>query len=633
MCGIAGVVALGGGLPADSARVVEAMTGALRHRGPDGSGVWASDNAILGHRRLSIIDTSECGHQPMISRTGRFVVSFNGEIYNFTELAAEFRRDGWVPVGSSDTEVLLESVERRGLSATLDAIDGMFAFALVDRANGDVHLVRDRFGEKPLVHVTLGDRLWFASDITALSRVPGFDRTVSVDAVRDLLRHGYIDRHHSVFEGVEKIDPGHLLHVDPASGRRSSSRYWTVPRGDNVGASGHGPDHERLEELLTGSVRRRLHSDRPLGAFLSGGVDSALTCAIASEMVPRLDTFTMTWADREVDESAQAAAIAKRLGTSHHAVVLDESTIVDTVHHVAAMFDEPFADSSAIAVHAVSRFARETVVVCLSGDGGDELFGGYNRHRWLLRLRRQRRIPSALRRSTAFALQKGAGAAERLLGPLPTSRRPRLVRDKLTKLSRALASPDDVTAYLDVLAQSAVGAPSRSLPTEVAAALADGTEDDFFWAIRTADLVGYLPDDVLTKVDRATMSVGLECRTPFLEPEIAELAMGMGPATLLGRTGGKQPLRRILQRRLPEVSFDQPKSGFGVPVGRLLRGPLHEPLMEATSSFDARGFVPETSFHREATRMVAGDDVLVPALWAILMFELWSTAHAGSGAR
>ena len=220
-----------------------------------------------------------------------------------------------------------------------------------------------------------------------------------------------------------------------------------------------------------------------------------------------------------------------------------------------------------------------------------------------------------------------------LLSPLPTSRRPRLVRDKLTKLSRAISSSDDAAAYLDVLAQSGIEAPSRSLPGDVAAALVDGTDEDFFWAVRAADLDGYLPDDVLTKVDRATMSVGLECRTPFLQPEIAELAMSMGPDKLLGRSGGKQPLRRLLQLRLPDVSFEQPKSGFGVPVGRLLRGGLHGALMDATAAFDARGFVPEVSFHDEASRMAAGEESLVPALWAVLMFEMWSVENAGSGIR
>lgn len=633
MCGIAGVVALSGALGREDAATVGRMTESLRHRGPDGSGTWTSDRVVLGHRRLSIIDTSDCGHQPMVSRSGRFAISFNGEIYNHVELGERFRRDGWTPVGHSDTEVLLESIERSGLDVTLDRLDGMFAFALVDRDLGEVCLVRDRFGEKPLVHFTGAGRMWFGSDASIFGEVPDFGKSVSEDAVRDLLRHGFIDGHLSVFEGVEKLAPGTVLRIRLADGSRTTRTYWTVPS-PGTAVPTESPDTvDRLESLLTASIGRRMHSDRPLGAFLSGGIDSALTCALAARMVPNLDTFTMTWADREYDESDQAALIARRIGARHHAVRLDEASLLDGVRRVATVFDEPFADSSAVAVHAVASFARESVVVCLSGDGGDEMFGGYNRHRWLLRLRRGRSVPAPLRRSAAFVLAKSAVAAEKILGPVPTARRPRLVRDKMTKLARAVGADGAADSYANVLAQCEVDGPARALPAGLATALEQGSDDEFLWAIRAADICGYLPDDILTKVDRATMSVGLECRTPYLEREICEFAMAMGVTELIGPDGGKQPMRRLLARLLPDVSFAQPKTGFGVPIARLLRGGLREAMLDAAASFDSRGMIKETSFAGAAQTMTRGDDSLVPALWAVLMFEMWADSHLRPAAR
>lgn len=630
MCGVAGAVGFGRPLGADDADVVREMIGMLRHRGPDDEGIWSSPTIVLGHARLSIIDTSAGGHQPMFSGSRRYAITFNGEIYNYRRLADEFRSTGWHPTGGSDTEVLLEAIERWGLDGALRRVDGMFALALADLEQGVVSLARDRFGEKPLAYMIDGHRLWFGSDVRVFRRTPGFTPTISPSAVRSLLRHGFIGGDDCIYEGVAKVPPGGIVSFSIADGRRTTSVYWSPPRPSATPPASTEAVAERLEELLTESVSRRMNSDRPLGAFLSGGIDSSLTCAIAAGRTTSLETFTMTWSDSEYDESEQAAKVAAHLGARHHQITVAESELSGDVRRLATMFDEPFADSSALAMMSVASFARRSVVVCLSGDGGDELFAGYNRHRWLLKVRRLRSIPAGVRGVASGALRRGSRPAQSLLAPIPTSRRQRLVGDKMRKLAAALVESDDESAYRRVLAHGSTDAPPIRIDGEVLAAMHTADPDDLLWAVRVADIMRYLPDDILTKVDRATMGVGLECRTPFLEPELCDFAMGLGRDQLIGRTGGKLPLRHLLDRLVPGVDFARPKSGFGVPIASMLRGGLRPDLHSAVASFDRRNLVPERSFGDDLSRFGDGDDSVAPTLWSVLMFELWFDATHGS---
>lgn len=553
MCGLAGVAALGGELDRSTPRVAAAMAGTLVHRGPDDEGCWADRKVALAHRRLAVLDLSSNGAQPMESHTGRYVVAFNGEIYNFEELAGRLACGGWQRRGRSDTEVLLAAIEAWGLDGALARCDGMFAFVLYDRAEQLLSLVRDRCGEKPLAYGTHGGRLWFASELRAFAKVPGFDLSLCPDATAAYFRHGYVPGTETIYTAVRRVAPGEIVEVDLGAMREPRSRpYWEVPHPDG---SGPGDLLDRLREQLSASVRRRLVSDRPIGALLSGGIDSSLVCALAAEHCSgALKTFTMGWDDAEYDESEQAARVAGALGADHHDVRLGRNEVVDAARRLGTVMDEPFADPSQLGVLLVATQARRDVVVALSGDGGDELFAGYNRHRWLCSLQRlHERVPRWLRGPGGSALRKGAPVLERATRPISPQRRPRLVGDKARKLGAVIAAPSLPAAYQALLAQAPDVGTARELDPDIEAALADGDPDRVLWALRVADLRGFLPDAVLTKVDRATMAVSLESRTPYLEPTVIATAMQLGHDDLLGPGGGKQPLRTLLAGALPGV--------------------------------------------------------------------------------
>lgn len=374
------------------------------------------------------------------------------------------------------------------------------------------------------------------------------------------------------------------------------------------------------------SVQNRMVSDRPLGAFLSGGIDSSLVCALAARHSEGpLKTFTMGWEDREYDESRQAAAVASALGSEHHDVRLGRSDVVTATQRLGSVMDEPFADSSLLAVLLVASQARKHVVVALSGDGGDELFAGYNRHRWLLRVARAHRsVPRALLNGSGRAATALAPIVERLLSPIPPTRRPRLVADKVRKLATALAASGVESAYQSLIAQDTSFGCERPLPSAVTSCMGSGEDAEVLWALRVADLTGYLPDDVLTKVDRATMAVSLESRTPFLNSDVAALALAMGPRDLIGSDGGKQPLRLLLRRLLPDVDFSQTKAGFGVPFISLMRQELRDLLGDAVETHVRRTPPVGPVWPVLFSRFQEGDDVPATLLWTLLMFEMWA---------
>lgn len=626
MCGLVGIAAIGKELDEAAAlRQIERMNGCLRHRGPDGAGTWHDRRMALGHRRLAVLDLSDAGAQPMTSPSGRYVVVFNGEIYNHRSLGSCLEQTGWRPGGHSDTEVLLAAVDHWGLDGFLERADGMFAFALYDQHDGRLSLVRDRFGEKPLVYAQHERQVYFSSEVRSFTALPGFDHTLDAAATADYFRYSYIPGDRTILRGVRRVPPATIIEFD-LTGRRALAcrRYWTP--GEAPPVTPDGDVEAVLLERLSTSVRTRLVSDRPIGAFLSGGIDSSLICALAAPHVSgSLSTFTMGWEVAEYDESEQAARVANALGTDHHDVRLGRSEVVAAVERLGAVMDEPFADSSQLAVLLVAAFAREHVVVALSGDGGDELFGGYNRHRWLLATRGLRdRVPQSLRRPLAAAAYRSAPAVEWLAKPIPVSRRPRLVADKVRKLAGTVAEPSLEGAYQTILAFDQDVGEARHLSRSAVVAMAADDDRSLLWGIRVADLQGQLPDDMLTKIDRATMSVSLESRAPFLQPEVAQLALSLGPEELLGPSGGKQVLRRALTQLLPAVDFSQPKTGFGVPLASLLRAELRPRLADAMVTHVARKPPVALDWAALAQRLDRGDDAPAALLWSLLMFELWA---------
>jgi asparagine synthase (glutamine-hydrolysing) len=469
--------------------------------------------------------------------------------------------------------------------------------------------------------------VYFASELRAFGEIPGLDLSLDASATGDYLRFGYVPDQATIYSKIGRVAPATLVEFDLDGIVQPTERsYWQIPQFAPASKSMVGDRSEELLHLLSASVRNRLVSDRPVGAFLSGGIDSSLVCALAAQHTTgALKTFTMGWEDAEYDESRQAATVAAALGADHHDVRLGRAEVVSAVERLGAVMDEPFGDSSQLAVLLVASQAREHVVVALSGDGGDELFAGYNRHRWLLTSRSVRkRVPKWVRHPGARLGHRAAPMVELALRRLPPTRRPRLIADKVRKLASMVESDSLAEAYQRLLAHDFEQGTGRNLTQDVKAALSAGQRDGVLWALRSADLTGYLPDDLLTKVDRATMSVSLESRTPFLHPDLVEAAFGLGAEQLIGRSGGKQPLRRLLGALLPTVSFDQRKFGFGVPVASLLRTELRSKLSDAVCTHVARRPPPGPQWSDLCARLNEGDDSAAPMLWSLLMFEQWA---------
>jgi asparagine synthase (glutamine-hydrolysing) len=423
------------------------------------------------------------------------------------------------------------------------------------------------------------------------------------------------------------VAPASYVEIDLRGGSPLSEHtYWRMPNYRHSTSRVEASPDEQLNAVLSESVRDRLVSDRPIGAFLSGGIDSSVVCALAAQHTSGpLKTFTMGWDDAEYDESRQASRVAYALGADHHDVRLSRDDVVAAVDQLGSVMDEPFADSSQLAVLLVSTAARRDVVVALSGDGGDEMFAGYNRHKWLLSTRAIRsRLPAGSRRVLAGMATRIAPSIEHLVRPISTSRRPRLVSDKIQKLAKAIAAPSMNDSYQALISSDqGVGEP-KWLSPDLRSALESRDADELLWGLRSADIAGYMCDDILTKVDRATMAVSLESRSPFLHRQLAELAMSLDSHQLIGRSGGKRPLRTMLHRLLPGIDFDQPKMGFGVPIADLLRHELRSKLSDAVSTYLERTPPVRVDWDALSCRLDHGDDGAAPMLWSVLMFELWA---------
>ncbi len=648
MCGLTGFLKCNSQSSDALQATATLMAQAIAHRGPDDAGAWADAEAgvALGHRRLAIVDLSPAGHQPMASVGGRYVMVFNGEIYNHLDLRGELAA-GQGPLawrGHSDTETLLAGIEAWGLSATLRKAVGMFAVALWDKAEQRLTLVRDRMGEKPLFYGWVHGAFVFGSELKAFRVYPGFDNPVSRDALALYLQHCAVPAPYSIYEDVYKLQPGCLLtlaaadlptkavHIEP---------YWQFSDAAQRGLA--DPIHSETEALKTlettlrEAVALQAVADVPLGAFLSGGVDSSAIVALMQTQSARpVKTFTVGFDEAGFDESPYAAAVAKHLGTEHYALRVGVADAQAVIPLLAGMYDEPFADSSQIPTHLVSKAARQHVTVALSGDAGDELFGGYNRYFWNKRIwNRLAWMPSVVRRGIGVGLQQLPVPTWDALGRvLPARYGLTRLGDKAHKLAQRLQTVQSLDGlYRSLVAECPDGTAlvrgAKRLPTllddgmlmpHIAHDIQDAEHRMMLW-----DSVTYLPDDILTKVDRAAMSVSLETRVPFLDHRVVELAWRLPLHMKIRGNQGKWALRQVLYKYVPRELIERPKAGFAIPVGQWLRGPLREwaEALLGEQRLKAEGYFHYAAIRQRWAEHLSGQRDHTGSLWTVLMFQAW----------
>lgn len=616
MCGIAGFLAFGENRPGEE--LLRAMGNAMAHRGPDASGIHLSHGgrAGLSHRRLSILDLTETGAQPMASAGGSMILCYNGEVYNFREIREELESKGHRFRGGSDTEVILAACREWGVREAVSRCIGMFAFALWDERAGRMHLVRDRLGIKPLFLARAPGLVLFASELKALMACPSFSREVDRAALQYYLEFQYVPAPHSIFRGARKVLPGRIVTI-AADGTESEEVYWDLFDHWRKGEDPPRPEGECLEELsalLASSVRYRMVSDVPLGAFLSGGIDSSMTVALMRQAATGpVRTFSIGFREAGYDESGHAREVARHLGTDHHEKICTPREALTLVRKIPDAYDEPFADSSAIPTMLVSEFTRRHVTVSLSGDGGDELFCGYPRYDWVRQGSVVQGIPGFLRRPLAS-----------LLARIPVH--------KIQRGAESILHDDPAEMYFHT-----VGIFERRRIGEIVPRVADDSGLSYFGTFRdpraggiveramATDIRTYLVDDILAKVDRASMAYSLEARVPLLDHRVVEFAARL-PTSLKVRDGiSKYLLRQALYRHVPKVLIDRPKMGFGIPVNRWLRNELRPLLDEYLNGERVRreGFLRPEGVARVVREHLSGRRDHQYRLWALLIFAMW----------
>ena len=641
MCGIAGIFARHCDHALDVEAISRKMVNTIGYRGPDAEGVWVDRSCrfAMAHRRLSILELSAAGSQPMLSESGRYVIVFNGEIYNHLELRSQLNCANWR--GSSDTETLLVAVEKWGVPKTLDRLVGMFAFAIWDQNKKELSIARDRLGEKPLYYGWVGNEFVFASELKALYQLPNWRGSIDRNALSNFLQLSYIPAPQSIFQGIKKLIQGTFIVVTS----KSKSHQELIPRTywSAVGTVKKMPNKmsdlevvEELEHLLKKSVTRQLLSDVPVGAFLSGGIDSSsIVSLMQAQTNTPVKTFSIGFSERDYNEAKYAKRVASHLNTEHTELYLDANDVLSVIPKLPTIYDEPFGDSSSVPTYLVAKLAREHVKVVLSGDGGDELFGGYNRYFLGEKLWKNiSLIPTGFRESFGRALTSVSPKTwDSLISPtsrfLPSHLRFGVIGDKIHKLARLMDARTADEFYLKLISQH-----NRESSLVIGSAdtrcWADNQMEffeskDFVERMMFHDLLAYLPDDILTKVDRAAMSVSLETRVPFLDHELVEFALEIGRSKKIRSGRGKWLLKQVLYKYVPKSFFERPKQGFSFPLDCWLRGPLREwaeTLLDEKLLRD-QNFLNISLVREKWSEHLSGKRNWQHWIWNVLMWQAW----------
>ncbi|MGB6297221.1 MAG: asparagine synthase (glutamine-hydrolyzing) [Rivularia sp. (in: cyanobacteria)] len=648
MCGIAGFWDTSREISNDRLPIiVEQMSNSLIYRGPDDGGSWVDTQAgiALGHRRLAIVDLSPQGHQPMISADGRYAIVFNGEIYNFLELRQQLESLGHRFRGHSDTEVMLASFNQWGVKDATKYFNGMFAFALWDRLERVLHLGRDRLGEKPLYYGWVGRTFLFGSELKALKPHPDFQPEIDRDALALFLRYSYIPQPYSIYKGIYKLPPATLLSCDGQNFHSQPVTYWSVKQAAYSGVSNPftGSETEainQLEALLKDAVGMRMIADVPLGAFLSGGIDSSIIVALMqAQSSQKVKTFSIGFYEEEYNEAQHAKAVAQHLGCDHTELYVTPEETQAVIPKLPDLYDEPFSDPSQIPTYLVSQLARKHVTVSLSGDAGDELFCGYNRYLSISRTwQKLGWIPQSVGDTLAWALTRVSvenwNSIFASINPcLPTKFKQPLAGYKLHRLAEILAVSDPDTMYTGLVSRwkqpESVVIGSSEKTTALTNPQSWANLPDFTQRMMFLDILSYLPEDILVKVDRASMGVSLEGRIPLLDPRIIEFAWRIPMSMKIREGQGKWLLRQVLYKYVPQQLIDRPKMGFSVPIDKWLRGSLRdwaEALLDETR-LRQEGFFNPQQIRQKWKEHLSGKRDWELHLWDVLMFQAWLEKH------
>ena len=643
MCGIAGFLTSQPESDDQLRHIATQMSDAIRHRGPDGDGVWtdAMHGIAVSHRRLSIVDLSPTGAQPMVSHCGNLVMVYNGEVYNTAELKEELSSYGIDFKGTSDTEVILEGYARWGIRKTTEKLIGMFAMAVWNRKERSITLIRDRLGIKPLYWTCDSKRFIFGSELKALTAHPQCPTDLNRSVIAGYLRKSYINNPQTIYSNVNHLQPGWMLTWKVEMEKPALEQYWSLSdvvaegqtdqfKGDDIEATEH------LRNLLSDAVKRRMVADVPLGAFLSGGIDSSAVVALMQQnSTTAVKTFSIGFNESQYDESPYAAEVAKHLGTDHTELFVTAEDALEVIPQLPTIYDEPFSDPSQIPTYLVSKLTREHVTVALSGDGGDELFAGYNRYFDAQKLRLLNKQPRLLRKVEATVLESLAKRLQKKPNSLlPASVANYMASGRAQSIARVLIDGTMSATYkrhisrVENPCESLVYGDEPASETWTEASKLDFGKDDFSF-MQYIDTLDYLPDDILTKVDRASMATSLEARVPILDHRVVEFSWRLPQEMKVRERKGKWILRNLLEESVPAQLIDRPKMGFGVPIGIWIKGPLKEwaeELLSENSLKNTNIFNPEI-VRRKWSEHIKGERNWEYHLWDVLSMQAWANQY------